>query len=106
MNEAIKNMSFTELCDRIRHDYNDSLPEDAYTSVESLVKALTDITKQEDKAHTSLCKWIFISWQCFKGTVLRCLFSLSVYAIYIAANMRVCRITIIQDSGHGEQMES
>ncbi len=47
MNDEIANMSFQELCDRIRSDYNDSLPESAYESVASLVQALKDIT--EDK---------------------------------------------------------
>ena len=69
MNEEIKNMSFKELCDRIRHDYNDSLPESAYDSVESLVKALEDITKKED---TSIHP--YASGYSYHGNVLKALF--------------------------------
>ena len=47
MNEEIAGMTFEELCDRIRHDYNDSLPESAYESVESLVVALKDIEEEK-----------------------------------------------------------
>ena len=47
MNDEIANMSFKELCDRIRSDYNNSLPESAYESIENLIAALKDIT--EDK---------------------------------------------------------
>jgi hypothetical protein len=45
MNEEIAKLTVKELCDRIRSDYNNSLPESAYDSVESLVKALKDITE-------------------------------------------------------------
>jgi len=47
MNEEIANMSFQELCDRIRSDYNDYLPESAYESVENLIAALKDITEEK-----------------------------------------------------------
>jgi len=46
MNEEIANLIFKELCDRIRHDYNDSLPESAYNSVENLIADIPQIALQ------------------------------------------------------------
>ena len=47
MTEEIDDLTFTELCDRIRSNYNNSLPESAYDSVESLVVALKDIEEEK-----------------------------------------------------------
>jgi hypothetical protein len=44
MKEEIEHLTFKELCDRIRSDYNDSIPESAYSSIENLIHALKDIT--------------------------------------------------------------
>jgi hypothetical protein len=46
MNEEIANLTFKELCDRIRNDYNDSLSKSSYESVESLIEALKDIEEE------------------------------------------------------------
>jgi hypothetical protein len=68
MKEEIANLTFKELCDRIRHDYNDSLPESAYESIESLVNALKDTTKEDQPMYK------YASGYAYHGNVLKALF--------------------------------
>jgi hypothetical protein len=68
MKEEIMDMSFQELCDRVRIDYNNTLPESSYDSIENLVNALKAITK-EDKPMYSCATGIS-----YHGNVLKALF--------------------------------
>jgi hypothetical protein len=68
MKEEIANLTFEELCDRIRHDYNDSLPESAYSSIENLIHALKDITTEDKPLYP------YASGYSYHGNVLKALF--------------------------------
>ena len=47
MSTEINHLTFSELCTRIKKDYGDKLPDDAYDSPESLVLAMKSIQEEE-----------------------------------------------------------
>jgi hypothetical protein len=68
MNKEIADMTFSELCDKIREQYGTLLPESAYDSMENLIQAMKDITKEDKPIHP------FASGYSFHGNVLKALF--------------------------------
>ena len=52
MSTEIDELTFSELCERIKIDYEDKLPESAYNSPEALIEAMTAL--QKDKPNFSM----------------------------------------------------
>jgi hypothetical protein len=69
MKDEIANLTFDELCNKIREQYGTSLPESSYDSVENLIEALKDIMIKEDKPIHS-----YASGYSYHGNVLKALF--------------------------------
>lgn len=68
MNEEIMDMTFEEICERVKIQYNNILPESAYDSPESLVQAMKGITKEDKPIHP------YASGYSYHGNVLKALF--------------------------------
>jgi len=47
MSTEINDLTFSELCERVKSDYGDKLPDSAYESVEKLIEGLKSIEEEE-----------------------------------------------------------
>src|SRR5665647_529696 len=81
----ICDMTFSELCMRVREDYGNRLPDSAYDSPESLIEAMKSIQEEELQEEEHLFGYKNGSGYYFKGNVLKALLLEYGYKVYPSA---------------------